>query len=308
MEVRPLAISEAVEAFKTLISRTMPESIRVTFEPSAEDCVVAADASRLEQVFMNLSLNARDAMPEGGQLSFRVSALHLAEDERPPYPGMQPGDWARVSVSDTGTGIPPDNLTRIFEPFFTTKEPGRGSGLGLAQVYGIIKQHDGFIDVESRPGSGTTFMIFLPMTSLPTAPEVERDVSEMDEGGGETILVVEDDEATRHALYEILESLGYHLLVAQDGIEAIEIIEAESHSIDLVLSDMVMPHMGGRALLELVRERAPHLRMALITGYPSRGGSGELLRGVTWIQKPLNSRSLANLIHKALASPSLAES
>jgi CheY-like chemotaxis protein len=207
-------------------------------------------------------------------------------------------------VSDTGTGIPADVLPRVFEPFFTTKPPGEGTGLGLAQVYGIVKQHGGFIDVASQVGHGTTFEIYLPTEAAAVgnapAPREENRTA----GQKETILVVEDDATTREALAAALRTLNYRLLIAANGREALATLEAEAGRIDLVLSDLVMPEMGGRALYETVRDTYPEIRMVIMTGYPRIRGTRELLEygRVSWLQKPIGVKELAEAVRDALGS------
>jgi two-component system cell cycle sensor histidine kinase/response regulator CckA len=205
-------------------------------------------------------------------------------------------------VVDTGEGIPDDVMPHIFEPFFTTKPAGQGTGLGLAQVYGIIKQHDGFIDAQSVVGEGTRFTIYLPAVQEMEAAPAPPDARASYNGTGETILVVEDDEATRAAVSEILESLGYHVLAVTDGQEALRTITNSGQHLDLVLSDLVMPNMGGRDLYYAVKQDYPHLKMILMTGYPLGRHTRELLdrERVAWLQKPLTSDLLAMAVRDML--------
>jgi CheY-like chemotaxis protein len=266
--------------------------------------VIRADPTRMQQVFMNLAVNARDAMPEGGDLRIRLARAQFDPGAAMPFPGMRAGEWVRIRVSDTGTGIPADVLPRVFEPFFTTKPPGEGTGLGLAQVYGIVKQHGGFIDVASQVGHGTTFEIHLPAEAAAVgnapAPREENRTA----GQKETILVVEDDATTREALAAALRTLNYRLLIAANGREALATLEAEAGRIDLVLSDLVMPEMGGRALYETVRDTYPEIRMVIMTGYPRIRGTRELLEygRVSWLQKPIGVKELAEAVRDALGS------
>jgi CheY-like chemotaxis protein len=256
----------------------------------------------MQQVFINLALNARDAMPEGGELRIRLARAHFDPGAAMPFPGMRPGEWVRIRLTDNGTGIPADILPRVFEPFFTTKPPGEGTGLGLAQVYGIVKQHGGFIDVASEVGRGTSFEIYLPSETASAggapAPEEEKGRA----GQEETILVVEDDATTRQALAEALRTLNYRLLIAANGREALAALEAEAGRIDLVLSDLVMPEMGGKALYETIRDTYPEIRMVIMTGYPRIRGTRELLEygRVRWLQKPIGVKELAEAVRDAL--------
>ncbi len=303
LEPRPLAVVPHLEAFRALATRTMPETIHVSLAYGDEDYVIAGDPARLDQVFLNLSLNARDAMPNGGELAFDVSRRRLTAG-RMPFPGMTAGDWIQITVRDTGSGIPAHVLPRIFDPFFTTKDPGRGTGLGLAQVYGIIKQHGGFIDVASRPGEGTEFFIYLPVAEVPAVPLEAAQADEVESGSGQVILIVEDDEATRLALRDTLASLNYRPLIACNGVEALAVYEANRGSVDLVLCDMVMPQMGGHELLKALRARDPSLRVSLMTGYPLGTGTRELLLGVSWMQKPVDLATLGRFVRNALEATS----
>jgi CheY-like chemotaxis protein len=226
---------------------------------------------------------------------------------------MEAGDWVRMTVSDTGAGIPPDVLPHVFDPFFTTKAPGKGTGLGLAQVYGIVTQHEGRIDVESQEGQGTTFTIYLP--ALPVRPTEAPALEMVDliEGQGETILVVEDNAFTRRALVESLELLNYRVVEAESGQEALEILERfdseadrDAEQVALVLSDVVMPRMGGIALLQSMRERGLGVRVVLLTGHPLEkelenlrtDGSASLL--ADWLLKPVTLEQLAEVVARGI--------
>jgi CheY-like chemotaxis protein len=291
-----------LKEFEKLMSRTLPENIRMTFPAAMEELVVSGDPGRLQQVLMNLALNARDAMVEGGELSFELDTIRLKPGERPPYRDMHAGEWVRLRISDSGTGIAPDVLAHVFEPFFTTKEPGHGTGLGLAQVYGIVKQHGGYIDVESRVGEGSTFVIYLPALKEGARAIAPATEAAEEKGKGETILVVEDEPALLEAIVTALEGLGYHLLTAADGREALAVYEEHAKSIDLVVSDLVMPVMGGKELYRTLRENYPDLKMVLMTGYPLGKGTRELLdqQRVTWVQKPLDIAKLSQVVRSQL--------
>jgi PAS domain S-box-containing protein len=302
MDQAPMDLAPFLSDMQKLLSRTLPEGIRVSFTQDNDNYVVNADPARIQQILMNLSFNARDAMPEGGELRFELSRLRVESSEPPPFRDMAPGAWIRLRVSDTGVGIEPDVLPHIFEPFYTTKGPGEGSGLGLAQVYGIVKQHDGYIDVKSQVEIGTTFIIYLPAIEVPEWSSVRARADALIEGQGETILVVEDDLATQMAVREILETLNYQVLTASNGQEALIIIEQRDGAIDLVLSDMVMPEMGGVELYQELVKRGFGSKVVLMSGYPLGSGTRELLdqKGVTWLQKPLRSDSLARLIRDVI--------
>jgi two-component system cell cycle sensor histidine kinase/response regulator CckA len=288
------------EAIKFL-ARTIPENIHITLEVAPGEYLVHADPVQLQQVLTNLAVNARDAMPEGGELRVRVSRLTLRPGDRPPFPGMTAGEWIVLSVLDTGVGIPPEVMPHLFEPFFTTKEPGIGTGLGLAQVYGIVKQHDGYIDVASQVGVGTTFLVYLPALEVPEVP-VPTALVEPPRGQGQTILLVEDEPTVRQASEAMLERLGYQVLVAADGQQAQVLHTEHPGEIALVLSDLVMPKMGGLELYRLLRERDPAIRMVVVTGYPLGQEIATLLaQGILgWIQKPFLLNELAQVVHRAL--------
>ncbi len=290
-----------------LLSRTLPENVKINMDFNGESgYFINADPARMQQAIMNLALNARDAMPKGGELSFALDQNEV-QAEQPPYPGMKTGSWVSIRVSDSGTGIDPDVMLHMYEPFFTTKPQGKGTGLGLSQVYGIVKQHNGFIDAESTPGEGTTFVIYLPAIDEQTEPDSIKGDFQAQSGRGETILVVEDDTATRNAISEILESQGYTVFCAEDGAIALSELEARSGAVELIISDLVMPNMGGRDLYDEVSDRYPHIKMVLITGYPLGGHTRELLdhQRVTWLQKPLTSETLAQTVQFMLKTESL---
>lgn len=303
MEKQPVELVAFLSEAAKLFQRTLTASIEVNLEYEAGEYWVHGDPAQLQQVLMNLVLNARDAMPNGGRLTIRLSRFHLAEGTPAPYPGLGPGEWVRLEVADTGTGIPPEILPRIFEPFFTTKERGRGTGLGLAQVYGLVRQHDGFIDVRSQVGVGTTFIIYLPaLRQAAVAPTVAAVSETLPMGGGELILLVEDEDAVRSVLQAMLERLGYRVVAATSGPEAIRLYQDYRGQVALVLSDMVMPGMNGLALLQALQAIDPQVRMVLATGHPL----GEEIREfrqrglVGWIQKPVQLADLARLLRQTL--------
>jgi PAS domain S-box-containing protein len=271
METQPVSLGALVRETSTLLRRTIPENVRLVTGLESRSCTVQADPTRIHQALMNLALNAKDAMPEGGELRIRVACETVAPGDVPPLPAMEPGGWARLTVSDTGTGMSQEAQEHLFEPFFTTKEQGKGTGLGLAQVYGIVKQHRGFIDVETARGEGTTFTIFLPLMK-------GDEENEHRPGGGaadgedapaqdqdETILVVEDADPLRGAIEAGLTSRGYRVISTADGREALDAVAEQR--VDLVLTDVVMPHMGGEALLQALRAADARLPVIAMTGH-----------------------------------------
>jgi two-component system cell cycle sensor histidine kinase/response regulator CckA len=299
----PLDLVAFLREFRTLVERTMPENISIEMNVPEGEVIINADPGRLQQVIMNLTLNARDSMPGGGRLRFEVDRVEVKPGKRPPESGMRPGEWARILVSDTGEGIKEEAIPHIFEPFYTTKGPGEGTGLGLSQVYGLIKQHDGFIDVKSKIGAGTTFIIHLPLIAVDVLPPILPQDATRREGAGQSILVAEDDPTIRDAVREALEDHNYRVLLAADGTHALEVIEQHRGLIDLIISDLVMPRMSGRDLYRIVRERYPRVKMILITGYPLGGDTQELLDAgaATWIQKPFVSDVLVEKVAELLA-------
>ncbi|MBM3121582.1 MAG: PAS domain S-box protein [Chloroflexi bacterium] len=302
MERRPVELGAFFDNLLALLHRTVPENIVLSFAREGDAFPVRADSGRLQQAFLNLAANARDSMPEGGALRISLKVLSLPAEGVRPLPEMKPGDWVRITFEDSGSGIPEADLPYIFEPFYSTKG-SEGTGLGLAQVFGIIRQHDGFILAESPPQGGACFTIYLPRESGQAEEAAPPDLEPLEQGRGELILVVEDNVATRQALCEILEMLNYRPVEAENGLRALEVLEAR-RDIALVISDMVMPQMGGKALHEMVVSSYPSVRMILMTGYPLGEEDRALLsrKGVVWLGKPLGPETLAHSIRRALDS------
>jgi GAF domain-containing protein/CheY-like chemotaxis protein len=302
MEQSTLDLLPFVKELDKLLRRVLPETIEIelTYQPGVY--LVNADPTRLQQVFMNLAVNARDASSNGGTLKFELDHIQFEEDEAPPCPDVPPGSWNRITVKDTGEGIPPEVLPHIFEPFYTTKPVGEGTGLGLAQAYGIVKQHDGHIDAHSVIGEGTTFHIYLP-AQLPLTEAVNLpDFSSEIKGSGEVLLLVEDDFSTREAMKTLLEDSNYKVLVAANGQEALEIYEQEGEAIAMVISDMVMPVMGGVGLYKSLNERWPEVKMLLITGHPVNEEDRDMLEtgNVHWLQKPFSVGVFSEAVYSFL--------
>ncbi|MFP4394139.1 MAG: PAS domain S-box protein [Anaerolineales bacterium] len=302
LERRPLDLLPLLKEQVKLLERTLPEHIEIELAYEPEEYIIHADPTRMQQMIMNLAVNARDAMPEGGALRIKLEQITLTPDQTPPLVEMEPGTWHRLTVADTGAGIPPEALLHIFEPFFTTKEPGKGSGLGLPQVHGIVGLHGGHIDVETQIGKGTTFTIYFPALVKKPTEELMEDTSEMIRGRGETILVVEDEATVRAALAETLEQLGYRVLPAANGQEALNILALHADKIALVLSDFVMPSMGGRALFGAMRQRGYDLPMVLLSGHPLENELREMQeQGLAgWMLKPPHIEQLAKVLARVL--------
>jgi len=309
LEISPLDLGPFIKEAVHILERTLPESIQLHLDVGAEEYVVKGDPTRIQQVLMNLVVNARDAMPEGGDLRIELAGIELRPGDASPVIEMAPGEWIRLSVSDTGTGIPPHVLDHIFEPFFTTKEPGKGTGLGLAQVYGIVAQHGGHIGVETQVGQGTTFRVYLPIIREKEQVAKEESTT-IPQGQGETILMVEDNESLRQGGRDLLELLGYRVLTAANGREALEICRVVKETrpesgrrIDLVITDLVMPKMGGKQLMQELGKINPDLKVLALTGYAMEQSQEELKEAgfLDVIYKPFDVDKLARVIHRALS-------
>lgn len=302
MEQSTIDLLPFIKELDKLLQRVLPESIRVELTYQPGKYFAHADPARLQQVFMNLAVNARDASPQGGVIRFRLEKIRINEGEQPPCPEVPPGSWIRMTVKDSGEGIPAEALPHVFEPFFTTKPIGQGTGLGLAQAYGIIKQHEGYIDVHSQLGEGTTFHIYLPEKEIIGEEESEMTTLVEIKGGGETILLVEDDHATREAMRTLLEDSNYRVLSAANGAEALQIFNEKEEAIDLIVSDMVMPVMGGMALYQALQMRRPGIKMLFITGHPIQDRDKIVLEtgNVSWLQKPFSISVFNQAIYELL--------
>jgi two-component system, cell cycle sensor histidine kinase and response regulator CckA len=300
---QPLDLVPFLQDLTELFRRTLPENVSVELNYDPADYLIYADPSRMQQVVMNLAVNARDAMPQGGRLQFGLARLSLAGDNTPPVPEMASGDWVILRVADSGTGIPSQVLQHIFEPFFTTKAVGKGVGLGLAQVYGIVQQHDGYLDVETEVGRGTTFLLYFPALTTGEMETAEPDPTTLSQGQGQTILVVEDDAAIRQALAQSLQLIGYRVIAAENGREALAVLDTSADQIDLVLSDVVMPEMGGAALFHAMQQRRLTIPLLLLTGHPMNKEMERLMaQGLAgWAPKPTGLADLANLLAQVLA-------
>jgi two-component system, cell cycle sensor histidine kinase and response regulator CckA len=286
-----------------MLERTLPENIKIALDASPDQYIVEADPTRMQQAIMNLAVNARDAMPDGGSLTIRAFyANGDASFQCVTCGQVTEGNWICVEVKDNGMGIPQKDLPYIFEPFYTTKEPGKGTGLGLAQVYGIAKSHEGHINVSSSIGDGSAFTIYLPAlpSQRPKFPNTEPFM--LVRGDGQTLLVVEDETATRQALKDGLTLINYQVVVASDGAQALSYLSEHPDEIKLVLSDVVMPEMGGIELLRAIREQGLKIPVVLMTGHPLQEEIAGLKNvGLTaWMQKPPRLKQLSHIIAQAL--------
>ncbi|HET7210070.1 MAG TPA: PAS domain S-box protein [Terriglobales bacterium] len=304
-----LKLNDLVLDMAKMLPRLIGEDITTNTSLSSDLGMVRADQSQIEQVIMNLAVNARDAMPEGGTLRIETANVELDQAYAWQHPGAKPGHYVMLAVIDSGTGIDPDTLTHIFEPFFTTKEVGKGTGLGLATVYGVVKQSGGYIWVESEPGLGASFQIFLPQVDEPTADIAAKTAVDDTVGGSETILLVEDSEALRKLTRSFLESHGFKVLVAQDGEEALQVETRYSAKIDLLLTDVVMPGMNGRVLAERLLPRQRGMRVLYISGYTDSfvARHGVLEEGTVLLHKPFTEEVLIKKVREVLDIKSGAE-
>jgi signal transduction histidine kinase len=303
LQPRVIELNTIVVEMGKMLPRLIGEHIEYVFLPDSNLASVKADPGQIEQVILNLAVNARDAMPDGGNLTVKTSNVVMSEGEAAKRPPMTPGHYVLLSVTDTGHGMDDATKTHIFEPFFTTKEVGKGTGLGLATVYGVVKQSDGFIWVISSPGKGTTFEIYLPQVSGPVSkPDLEASPTAIPRGT-ETILVVEDEAGVRELACQFLRVKGYAVLEAKDGHEALEIAGRYSGTIHLLLSDMVMPKMNGGELAGKLKAIRPNLRVAFMSGYSefSRGEMGHEFPHAPVLQKPFSPASLVGIVREALA-------
>ncbi|MBK9054327.1 MAG: PAS domain S-box protein [Chloroflexi bacterium] len=302
VERQPLNLLPFLKELVRLLRRTLPESIDVELEYNKDAYVIHADPSRIQQAIMNLAVNARDAMPEGGHLTIHLTSFQLEPGATAPVLEMTPGAWIEIGITDSGTGIPSEVLAHIFEPFFTTKERGQGTGLGLAQVYGIVQQHDGFIGVETEMGGGTTFRLYFPVYAVTWQSRPQPLAAALPQGQGQVVLIVEDEDAIRQALVEGLDLLNYRHLEARNGREALSVLAQHSDQIALVLSDAVMPQMGGVALFHALREQKLAIPFVIVTGHAVEKDM-ENLRALGlygWLKKPLELSKLAELLAQGL--------
>ena len=309
LQQRPLDLLPLLKEQVKLLEHTLPDDVVVRLDCGLAEYTINADPTRIQQMITNLAINARDAMPTGGTLHIDLSRVNIQaiDAAQTPIPGaavgVEAGEWIKLTLKDTGMGIPPDILPHIFDPFFTTKQVGSGTGLGLAQVHGIVGQHGGHIAVESMVGQGTTFTIHLPaLASHPQEPELMVDMAAIPQGHGELLLVVEDQAFVRNAVVATLEMVGYQTIEAENGKEALEIMQHRGDEVALILSDVVMPVMGGIVLFHTLRAQARTTPFIMLTGHPLDDDVKVLKKeGLNaWLPKPPELEQLAQAIAQAL--------
>jgi PAS domain S-box-containing protein len=296
-------LNTALAEVRAMLDRTIGEHITLVTQPHPEPLTVRADPGQMQQVLLNLAINARDAMPDGGALVFEANTTTLDGDELNVQPPPAPGTYARLLVSDTGTGMPPEVAARVFEPFYTTKPPGKGTGLGLSTVYGIVTDAGGSINVYSEPSVGTTFQIYLPLVAASgTAPTTARRQEPPPDGDGRTVLVVEDEPALARVVTRILTDGGYRVLTATNGADALAL--EEQYGCDVVLTDVIMPEMSGRRLAERLHVRRPGLPVLYMSGYSNGllGTTHILDDDIAFIEKPFTAHDLLHKLHEVLGT------
>ena len=302
LQPRLIDLNSVVAEMGKILPRLIGEHIEYSFAPGLALAAVKADPGQIEQVILNLGANARDAMPTGGKLAMKTANIAVNDVEAAKRPPMAPGRYVLLAVSDTGHGMNEATIAHIFEPFFTTKEIGKGTGLGLATVYGVVKQSGGFIWVDSSPGKGTTFEIYLPQTvGTAASPETEEKPAVIP-NGSETVLVVEDEVGVRELASQFLRVKGYTVLEAEGGHAALDIARRHPGTIHLLLSDMIMPGMSGGELAAQLKLIRPEIRVAFMSGYSefSRGDLGQGFRESPVLQKPFSPASLVEMVREAL--------
>jgi len=309
MALEVLDLNAVVAHTELMLRRLISEDIELKRIPGAGLGSVKADAGQVEQILINLVVNARDAMPRGGKLTLETANVDVTEDFACQHPGMKPGPYVVLAVRDTGCGMDAETQAHIYEPFFTTKEEGKGTGLGLATVYGIVKQSGGYISAESAPGQGSTFRVYFPRLEAPAVMrEAEPDVA-LRALGTATILVVEDEENLRSLVRGVLESRGYQVLEAASGEDALNFCAQYRGEIDLLVTDVVMPKMSGPDLATRLLVERPEIKILYMSGYADRN---VVLHGVrdthhAYLAKPFSPEALGNKVRQVLDSPSAIE-
>jgi two-component system cell cycle sensor histidine kinase/response regulator CckA len=305
LEPRVLNVNELASRLQGILQRLIGEDVQLTTRFEADLWNVNADPGQLEQVLLNLTVNARDAMPEGGRLHIETSNVHFDEESMERPASVIPGDYVRITVADSGVGMSEDVLAQAFEPFFTTKGSEKGTGLGLATSYGIVNQLGGHIDVRSSQGLGTTFRILLPATRESAAAPVEREEPDKGVRGRETVMLVEDEKTVARLASRTLRQHGYTVLQADNGSDALQILEQRNGTVQLLVTDLVMPKMGGRELATRARSLNPHIRVLYMSGYMNDAIAQREVReaGATFLQKPFGPKTFIQTVRDILDAP-----
>ncbi|MFH0814216.1 MAG: ATP-binding protein [Pseudomonadota bacterium] len=298
---KPLNLNETIMNIKKLLSRLIREDIEFQLQLTREHLIVMADSGQMDQVLMNLVTNARDAMPDGGVLTIATEVVALPQEFSKTHDTGRPGRYALLSVTDTGVGMDEKTKERIFDPFFTTKEVGRGTGLGLSMIYGIIKQHEGYIDVSSTPDRGTTFRLYLPLIESTLEKEQARTL-QLPKGGTETVLIAEDDTIVRMFSKEILEFNGYKVIEAIDGVDAVRKFNKNKQEIQLLLLDVIMPKKNGKEVYNEIVKIRPDIKALFVSGYTSDiiQQKGMFAEGINFIPKPVSAEVLLQKVREVL--------
>ncbi|MBI5557342.1 MAG: response regulator [Deltaproteobacteria bacterium] len=304
LEMKSVNLNKVIRDLSKMMQRLLGEDVELKSSLEEEISAIMADPVQLEQILMNLAVNSRDAMPNGGELLIETAGIHVDDDYVKLHKGMKPGEYALLSVTDTGEGMTREVQEQIFEPFFTTKEEGKGTGLGLATIYGIVKQHNGYIYVNSGPGRGTSFKIFFPVTERFRAyPPVRLQQDDMPPGNA-TILVVDDSASVRQVISDTLQPLGYKIFEAANGKQALELCSRLEEPVNLLLTDVIMPKMNGPELAQRLQQSRPETKIIFMSGYAKDVlmNQGVLKNGFILLDKPLSPASLANMLRLVLTA------